>query len=481
MSGIKNRTIFTGDNLEIMRGMESNSIDLIYLDPPFNSKHDYSAPIGSKAAGAAFKDTWTLDDVDVAWWGEIAESNVPLYEVLDMAKHVGGKSTMSYLIYMSIRILEMHRILKGTGSLYLHCDPTMSHYLKMVLDAVFEFTNYRNEVIWKRSSGHPLSIKKFDAITDTILVYQKSDEFMFKPVLLPQSEEMVNRNYRHADEHGRYASDNLTGGKAGGESAYMPFHGVYPPKGRGWAPPTRAKIPKWAADKLPDDYKELNQVEKCEALDTIGLIYWTSSGKPRLKKYLVSNPTRNTPSLWDDIKPISNQSKERLGYPTQKPIALLERIIKASSNEGDMVLDPFCGCATACSAAEKLDRQWVGIDISSKAVDLLKDRLVREAGIDRFTKGAGLLIHRTDIPIRKGKVSKDIKHKLYGLQEGRCNGCIQYFEFRHFHKDHIEPRSKGGPDDDANLQLLCGHCNILKGAGTMAELKAKLARMGIGK
>ena len=479
MGQIKNRTIFTGDNLEIMRGMESESVDLIYLDPPFNSKHDYSAPIGSTAAGAAFKDTWSLSDIDVAWWGEIAESNISLYEVLDMARHVGGKSAMSYLIYMSIRILEMHRILKETGSLYLHCDPTMSHYLKMVLDAVFEFNNYRNEVIWKRSSGHPLSIKKFDAITDTILVYQKSDEFVFKPVLLPQSEEMINRNYRHADEHGRYASDNLTGGKAGGESAYMPFRGVYPPKGRGWAPPTRAKIPKWAANKLPDDYEELNQVEKCEALDMIGLIYWTASGKPRLKKYLATNPTRNAPSLWDDIKPISNQSKERLSYPTQKPLALLERIIKASSSEGDMILDPFCGCATACSAAERLNRKWVGIDISSKAADLMNARLITEAGMDKFTKGAGILIHRTDIPIRKGNRSKNVKHQLFGMQEGRCNLCRHEIEFKNMEVDHVIPRAKGGADDDSNLQLLCGHCNRVKGKGTMADTRVRLQELGI--
>lgn len=458
--------------------MESNSIDLIYLDPPFNSKHNYAAPIGSKAAGAAFKDTWSLSDIDVAWWGEIAESNVPLYEVLDMAKHVGGKSTMSYLIYMSIRILEMHRILKDTGTLYLHCDPTMSHYLKMVLDAIFKLSNFRNEIIWKRSSGHPLSIKKFAAVTDTILVYQKTDECFFQSVRVELDKKYIAKSYKK-DEHGRlYISQPLTGGKAGGESAYLPFKGAYPSAGRGWAPPTRKKLPTWVTEKLPDNYESLNQVEKCEVLDDIGLVIWSKNNVPRYKHYMTD---RAVNTVWDDIKLLSAHSTERLSYPTQKPLALLERIIMASSCKGDMVLDPFCGCATACSAAEKLDRKWIGIDISAKAADLLKDRLVREAGLDMFTKGAGVLIHRRDIPIRKGRVSKDIKHKLYGLQEGRCNGCIQYFEFRHFHKDHIEPRAKGGRDDDSNLQLLCGHCNILKGTGDMAELKAKLTRLGISK
>ena len=459
-----------------MRGMESESIDLIYLDPPFNSKHNYAAPLGSKAAGAAFKDTWTLDDVDVAWWGEIAESNIPLYEVLDMAKHVGGKSTMSYLIYMSIRILEMHRILKDTGTLYLHCDPTMSHYLKMVLDAIFKLSNFRNEIIWKRSAGHPLSIKKFAAVTDNILVYQKTDKCFFQSVRVELDQKYIDKNYKK-DEHGRlYISEPLTGGKSGGESAYLSFNGAYPSAGRGWAPPTRKKLPTWITEKLPDDYESLNQVEKCEVLDKIGLIIWSKNNVPRYKHY-ISDRAVNT--VWDDIKLISSHSKERLGYPTQKPLALLERMIKAASKQGYWILDPFCGCATACSAAEKLDRKWIGIDISSKAVDLLKDRLVREAGLDMFTKGAGVLIHRTDVPIRKGRVSKDIKHKLYGLQEGRCNGCGHYFEFRHFHKDHIVPTSTGGPNDDSNLQLLCGHCNILKGTRTMAELKAKLKAKGI--
>ena len=355
----------------------------------------------------------------------------------------------------------------------------MSHYLKMALDAVFGRANYRNEIIWKRSSGHPLSIKKFDAITDTILFYQKSARFAFRPVLIPQPEEMVNRNYRHEDRRGRYTHGDLTGGKAGGASAYLPFRGSAPPGGRGWAPPTRAKIPKWAADLLPGDYETLNQLEKCEALDAIGMVYWSASGKPYLKRYLPDNPVRNAPSLWDDIKPISSRSKEYLNYPTQKPLALLERVIRSATAPGQMVLDPFCGCATACSAAERLDRRWIGIDISPKAVDLLNERLVREAGLDRYTKGAGVLIHRTDVPVRKGRRSECIKNVLYGEQEGRCNLCRYWFEIRQMDVDHKTPRSKGGGDDDSNLQLLCHHCNVVKRDGTMAEARVRLIRRGI--
>lgn len=170
---------------------------------------------------------------------------------------------------------------------------------------------------------------------------------------------------------------------------------------------------------------------------------------------------------------------EDLTYPTQKPLKLLKRIIESSTKPGDVVLDPFCGCATACSAAESLDRQWVGIDISEKAVELLKHRLVREAGLDKYTKGAGNIIHRTDIPRRGGRRSPCIKNILYGKQEGGCSLCGMHFEIRHMDVDHRVPDSKGGPDSDDNLQLLCHHCNITKGTGTMAEARVRLRELGI--
>lgn len=406
MSTIKNRTIFTGDNLEILRGFPDDMVDLIYLDPPFNSKHNYAAPIGSKAAGAAFKDTWTLDDVDVAWWGEIAEVNRPLYEVLDMARHVGGKSAMSYLIYMAIRILEMRRILKDTGSIYLHCDPTMSHYLKMVLDAVFGKKNFLNEVIWYyRGAGIPK--QKYAKRHDVLLWYAKQvDRYHFNPdpARQPYAEATVER-FKH------YIG-NVRDGRNYGQQTLN------------------------TKGKHPDD-------------------------------------------VFTDIQPIAPSAKNRLGYPTQKPLELLSRIIETSSKEGDIVLDPFCGCATTCSASEILDRQWIGIDISPKAYELVLGRLKSEAGIEKWTKGAGDVIHRTDIPVRKGSRSKDIKHQLFGVQEGRCNLCEHEIEFRHMEVDHKIPRAKGGPDDDTNLQLLCGHCNRIKGKGTMAEAKVRLAELGI--
>lgn len=402
----KNRTIWTGDNLEIMRGMKSECVDLIYLDPPFNSKHNYAAPIGSRAAGAAFKDTWTLEDVDMAWWGQIAEVNTALYEVLDMARHAGGKSTMSYLIYMAVRILEMHRILKGTGSLYLHCDPTMSHYLKMVLDAVFGKKNFLNEIIWYyRGAGTPK--QKYAKRHDVLFWYAKQvDCYHFNPdpARQPYADATVER-FKHYIGNVR--------------------------DGRNYGQQTLNK-----KGKHPDD-------------------------------------------VFTDIQPIAPSAKDRLGYPTQKPLELLKRIIETSSKEGNIVLDPFCGCATTCSAAEVLNRQWVGIDISPKAYDLVLARLKSEAGIEEWTKGAGVVIQRTDIPIRKGNRSKNIKQQLFGIQQGKCNLCHHAMEYQHFEVDHVIPKAKGGMDDDENLQLLCGHCNRVKGKGTMEEARVRLTEMGI--
>ena len=412
-SGIKNRTIFIADNLPVMRGMEDQSVDLIYLDPPFNSKHNYAAPIGSKAAGAEFKDTWTLDDVDIAWWGEIAESNQALYEVLDMTRHVGGKSAMSYLIYMAIRILEMHRILKSTGSLYLHCDPTMSHYLKMVLDAIFQPQNFKNEIIWAYRR-YTANSKRFQREHDVILFYGADD---------------------------KHHAFNTIYESYGKESGKMDSHYKMGDDGR-WF--------RWQKRRGKEPYK----------------IYLSDKG-------------RRSGDVWN-IPHINASAKERIGYPTQKPLALLERIIQASSDVGNVVFDPFCGCATTCLAAERQGRKWIGCDVSERAYSLIEQRLKADAGIAKFITGAGQVIHRTDIPHRKGRRSKDIKHTLYGIQQGHCNGCKYHYQFKDLEVDHIIPRAKGGQDDDKNLQLLCGNCNRRKGGKlTMTELNAVLVAEGM--
>ncbi len=472
---VQNRTIFSNDNLPVLRGIDTESVDLIYLDPPFNSNRNYAAPIGSEAAGAAFKDTWTLSDVDNAWHGEIADREPALYQAIHAAELTHGKGMKSYLIMMAVRLLEMQRVLKKTGSIYLHCDPTASHYLKSVMDAVFGKDNFRNEIAWQRTNTHSLG-KLFGRVHDTILFYSKSSQRIWNDVYTEHDPEYVQRTYRHRDERGLFQVDNLTGGSVTekGESG-QPWRGIDPSLvGRNWSTPQRSAWPEGIEP--PNNYEELSVHERLDALDAAGLIYWPPKGRvPRFKRYLSTSKGRKVHDVITDIRPVASKSKERVGYPTQKPIALLERIIKASSNQGDIVLDPFCGCATTCVAAERLQRHWIGIDISPKAVDLVRVRLENEVGL------LGKVIHRTDIPKRSEKLPnyRTHKHTLFGKQEGLCNGCRTQFPFRNMTVDHIVPRSQGGTDHENNLQLLCGACNSTKGQGTQAELISRLKAQGI--
>ena len=445
-----NRTMWTGDNLDIMRGMNSESVDLIYLDPPFNSNRNYAAPLGSEAAGAAFKDTWTLDDVDLAWHGEIAEQHPALYAIIGTAREAHGKGMQSYLIMMGVRLLEMRRLLKPNGSVYLHCDPTASHYLKLEMDAVFGAGNFRNEIVWRRTTAHSDS-KRYGANIDIILFYTKSDKWLWNPQYQPYDEKYKSR-FRKKDPDGRvWSDDNLTAkGLSGGGYEYE-----YKGATSLWRVP----------------------LETMQRLDAENRLHFTRTGGIRLKRYLDEMKGRPIQALWDDIDAINSQSRERLAYPTQKPLALLDRIIRTSSNKGDIVLDPFCGCATACVAADRLDRQWVGIDLSPLAARLVRNRIQTEGPLYYD------LVHRTDIPRRTdvGRVPpyRTQKHTLFGLQEGICNGCRIAFPFRNFTVDHVIPRSRGGTDHVDNLQLLCAACNSLKGNRTQPELIAELRRQGI--
>ena len=427
-----------------MRGMNSASVDLIYLDPPFNSKANYAAPIGSQAAGAEFKDTWTLSDVDAEWINLIEAKHPALYRVLLAAMTDSDKG---YLVYMAARLLEMSRVLKPGGSIYLHCDATMSHYLKLVMDSIFGRANFRNEIIWKRNSSHNDS-KGFGRVADSILFY--GPPIRKDAVRVPLDPDYVANFYRYKDGRGQYRAGDLTAkGLTGGGYAYD-FHGHPGP----WRFPEHRML----------------------ELEADGRIHLPkkAGGVPALRRYLHENKGQVPPSIWTDVPPVQGQSKERTGYPTQKPLALLRRIVRASSAEGDTILDPFCGCATACIAAELEHRQWVGIDISAKAADLVRERMRDEVRL--FYSGA----HRTDIPRRTdiGQIISynDAKNKrhLYGEQGGSCMGCGEHFKPQNLEVDHIIPRSKGGTDHLENLQLLCGHCNRVKGDRGMEYLRVKL-------
>ena len=452
---IQNRTVFTRDNLEVMRGVDSESIDLIYLDPPFNSKHNYAAPIGSKAAGAAFKDTWTLSDIDIAWIKQLKTHHPRLAAFLDMVGKISSKSDQAYLTYMAPRLLEMHRLLKPTGSIYLHCDSTMSHSLKLVMGTIFGSKNFRNEIFWQRTDAHSDG-KRYGKITDTILFYSKSDSYNWNNLYIPFTQEEIKDIFTHKDNEGAFTTSDLTAQNLSGGGYEYEFHG----QTRIWKRP----------------------IESMKELESRGMIYIPKDGKgvPRYKRYLKDSKGKPLQNLWTDIHKASGA--ERTGYPTQKPLKLLERVIKASSNEGDIVLDPFAGCATTCVAAEMLGRQWIGIDISSKAVELVKERLRQRyhLGNDKNEALFGSIVERTDIPVRSDNIkrSKNIKELLYGMQGGRCNGCGTHFKPQNLTVDHIIAKSKGGQDTDSNLQLLCGSCNSIKGDRDMTYLVAEVDSRG---
>ena len=367
MDELKTNVLYFGDNLEILRNREyfpDSSIDLIYLDPPFNSKKDYNilfkenGGVESEAQIKAFTDTWHWTQSAEDTYHDVVVNGPLKVGKLIGALHdaIGANDVMAYLVMMTARLIELHRVLEPTGSLYLHCDPTASHYLKLVLDQIFGPANFRNEIVWKRTTSHgdwKQGAKHFGRVHDHLLFYSKTGNPTWNPQFTPFSSEQIAQQYYKVDENGRsYRLVTPTAKKPGGNTSYD-WKGVTPPKGRFWA------------------YTR----EKMEEMDRKGLLYYSSTGQPYIRYYLDERPGVAAQSMWTDVPPISPTAKERLGYQTQKPLALLERIIQASSNEGDIVLDPFCGCGTAVVAAQKLNRRWLGIDITHLAINLMRNRL----------------------------------------------------------------------------------------------------------
>ena len=413
-----------------MRGIDSETVDLIYLDPPFNTGKQWHAPIGSDAEGAAFNDIWAWDSIAEAEGESLAASvkrqwlndlrvESPVRAVVETAEVIAGEEMGAYLAFMAMRLFEMHRVLKPTGSIYLHCDPTASHYLKLLMDALFGRDNFRNEVVWGYPASPSASTRHFPRKHDIVLRYSCGNKWTFNG----------------DDVRVAYAKGSLE----------------------------RIEYPANASTVMAGNAIKLRKGGKIP------------------------------PSVWLDIQQSYRYRKQHTGYPTQKPLALLERIIKASSNPGDIVLDPFCGCATACVAAEKLGRRWIGIDVSEMAALLCIDRIEQmqnETGQTNFGISYHDPIPRTDAPVRTDQpaqvddlpiplnVSKaGVKQRLYEQQQGVCNGCERQIppdlaDFMDL--DHIKARSKGGGHTWSNVQLLCRTCNVRKGSGTMAQLRQKL-------
>ena len=361
-------TLYYGDNLDILRQhVPDESVDLVYLDPPFNSNANYNVLFQEQSGEAspaqirAFTDTWEwTQEAERTFEQEIITNPGTPANVKDMVsafrQFIGSNAMMAYLVMMTPRLVELRRVLKSTGSIYLHCDPTASHYLKLLMDTVFGPENFRTEITWKRTSAHSdtrQGRQQHGRVHDLILFYTKGSEWTWNPLYTEYDQDYTDQFYRHVEPSTgrRYRLDNLTGpgGAAKGNPSYEVM-GVT----RYWR------------------YSEERMAELIEA----GRIIQTRPGTvPRYKGYLDEMPGVPLQDLWTDIRPIASQAAERLGYPTQKPQALLERIIEASSNEGDVVLDPFCGCGTAIAAAENLKRNWTGIDVTHLAVALMKSRL----------------------------------------------------------------------------------------------------------
>ena len=379
------RKLFIGDNLPVLRNMQSESVDLIYLDPPFNSGKQWENPIRAhkRDAEVAFKDTWNLSDIHADEELELLHYAKDAIPLINSLHKINGGSWRAYLIYMGIRLAEMRRILKDTGSIYYHCDPVMSHGVKLLMDSIFGKGNCRNEVIW-HYGGTGKSNKKFPSKHDILLFYSKGKDGVFNPINVPAV------------------------------------------KKSGWT---------GKSEKLCDSVWKINTAFQ------------------------------------------SPERKNLTGYPTQKPLPLLERIIRASSNEGGIVLDPFCGCATACIAAEKLRRQWIGIDLSDKAQYFITSRISKES-IELFEGGYEVnpkQERRMDLP----KINKDIvKANLY-KQDKTCAGCQKKKDIEDMDLDHIVAKSRGGQDEWRNFQLLCRQCNTSKGGKTMTDWRSYLMQRRI--
>jgi len=371
--------LYFGDNLEVLREyIPDESVDLIYLDPPFNSQAGYNVLFETpkdeaiSAQAQAFRDSWTwLEDAQDSYL-EIMRLGGSTARFIDALKSALNESDMmAYLVMMAIRLRELHRKLKQDGSLYLHCDPTASHYLKIVLDGVFGPKAFRSEVIWKRTSAHSAA-KRWADVHDCILFYSKSENYVWNDIFIDYDDAYKAR-YRNVDEQGRrWTDDNLTGpGTRGGDSG-SPWKGFNPTeRGLHWKVSRNAVI-----DLIGEEEADkLSTTQKLDILDQHSLIYWPSSGGfPRFKRTLGQGVRLQ--DIIVDIPPLNSQAQERTGYPTQKPLALLDRIIRASSRPGQVILDPFCGCGTTVDAAERADRMWIGIDIAVHAVKVIEGRLI---------------------------------------------------------------------------------------------------------
>ena len=471
----ENRTLFHGDNLDFLRGMNSETVHLIATDPPFNKGRDFHSTPDSLGKSAKFQDRWSWDrDIHDDWVDQIMDDYPAVWQVINTANFAWGKDMGAFLCYMGVRLMEMHRVLREDGSLYLHCDPTASHYLKAMLDAIFGKKQFRNEIVWKRITAGKQSQHesvRFGANTDSILFYHKNNNSYFSPYREMSAEEIAQK-FNLTDETGEPYYD---------DSAHIfrpPGLGARPNLCYEWRGFKNRHPSGWTLSKsrLEEEYQKGNFVI-------------LPSGKLQRRKYLRDHPGIKLPNLWADIPPVSSPE-----YKTQKPISLYDRIIKSSSRRGDMVLDPFCGCATTPIAAERLSRQWVGMDIWDGAYEMVTKRFrdenlfVEDGMVAQGSLRLADVIYTKDPPertddgdeaapylqVRHRRPTEDwqrLSHKeiFARLEEAQagdggvvCGGCGRVLEREFMELDHITPRAARGENYITNRILLCVKCNSNK-------------------
>lgn len=487
MATLSGNTLFFGDNLEVMRAsLDDESVDLVYLDPPFNSNRNYNVLFkehsGSPADAQihAFEDSWTWSiEAERTYAQTIHDDRTPakIADALVAMRGLLGTSDMfAYLVMMTPRLMELHRVLKSTGSLYLHCDPTASHYLKILLDAVFGANRFRSEVVWKRSSAHN-SARRWGPVHDSLLFYSKGTGYRWNIVREAPDPEYLDVWFTNVDSDGRrYKRDDLTAaGRRSGDSG-KPWRGIDPDsKGRHWA------IPGF----IESLTEGLSTQQALDELDRQGRLHWPkkATGVPRVKRYIEEANGTAAQDVITDIRPLHNVAAERLGYPTQKPLALLERIIAASSQPGDVILDPFCGCGTAVDAAQKLGRKWVGIDCAWPAIQIIEGRLLKQygdtvkteyelLGIPRDVGGAKALFDRDPFEFERWAVS------LVGGQGNKqqrgdkgIDGIIRFNTTADLH-ERVVISVKGGGVNPSMVRDLAGTVAATQAAmGVLISLK----------
>ncbi len=464
-------TLYYGDNLDILRRhIKDETVDLVYLDPPFNSNATYNVLFaeqnGTKAAAQikAFGDTWKWDEAAAKAYHETVEAGGKVSEALQaFAKLVPESNMLAYLAMMAPRLVELRRVLKPTGSIYLHCDPTASHYLKLLMDAVFGPANYRNEITWLRSKnpkGSQHDAKRYSPDTDSILFYGASERatLAYLDIKRPLTPAEVSQKYDRRDQIGPFTDGPILRSPSMGDRPNL----VYTYKGY-----------------TPGPYGWRVSLDKLIQIDGKGNLGWSSTGKPYRKLRPEDDTGGPVGSCWMDIPPVNPQAAERLGYPTQKPVALLERIINASSNPGDLVLDPFCGCGTAIDAAQRTGRRWIGIDITHLAINLIRYRLASRFGDSAHYRVIGEPVTLPDAEVLARSDPYQFQFWALGLVGARPaeqkKGADRGIDGRLYFHDDVE----GTKTKQVVLSVKAGHTNVTHVRDLRGVMDREKAEIGV--